>query len=172
MINLIICDPPVTKLFFSLFCFLEMRPQWFECHQIPFSQMWADDILWFPLMLQKKKFVGYFKFQGHDVILSHNLEEVEELWEVWVELRMWGHLFESVSLPNFFFKCWSYTFILFGVCFSVSFVGGNTGREFLYVKLQINTERNVHSVILFFRISDLTQFRKDFSRIKYLQYLQ
>ncbi|CAI5675951.1 unnamed protein product [Oreochromis niloticus] len=57
----------------------EMRPQWFESDKIPFSQMWADDILWFPLMLQKKKFVGYFKFQGHDVILSHTLEEVEEL---------------------------------------------------------------------------------------------
>ncbi|XP_040010221.1 7,8-dihydro-8-oxoguanine triphosphatase isoform X1 [Xiphias gladius] len=57
----------------------EMRPQWFERDQIPFSEMWADDILWFPLMLQKKKFVGYFKFQGHDVILSHKLEEVEEL---------------------------------------------------------------------------------------------
>ncbi|XP_008278592.1 oxidized purine nucleoside triphosphate hydrolase [Stegastes partitus] len=56
----------------------EMRPQWFECDKIPFSQMWPDDIMWFPLMLQKKKFVGYFKFQGHDVILSHKLEEVEE----------------------------------------------------------------------------------------------
>lgn len=42
--------------------------------------MWADDILWFPLMLQRKKFVGYFKFQGHDVILSHKLQEVQELW--------------------------------------------------------------------------------------------
>lgn len=41
--------------------------------------MWADDILWFPLLLQMKKFVGYFKFQGHDVILSHKLEEVEEI---------------------------------------------------------------------------------------------
>lgn len=43
--------------------------------------MWADDILWFPLMLQKKRFVGYFKFQGHEVILSHKLEEVEVLWD-------------------------------------------------------------------------------------------
>ncbi|XP_003964830.1 oxidized purine nucleoside triphosphate hydrolase isoform X2 [Takifugu rubripes] len=57
----------------------EMKPQWFECHQIPFSQMWPDDVLWFPLMLQKKKFLGYFKFQGHDVILSQTLEEVKEL---------------------------------------------------------------------------------------------
>lgn len=57
----------------------EMRPQWFETDKIPFSQMWADDSMWFPLMLQKKKFAGYFKFQGHDVILSHTLEEVKEL---------------------------------------------------------------------------------------------
>ncbi|KAG7505078.1 7,8-dihydro-8-oxoguanine triphosphatase [Solea senegalensis] len=57
----------------------EMRPQWFECDKIPFSQMWPDDILWFPLLLQRKKFVGYFKFQGHDTILSHTLNEVEEL---------------------------------------------------------------------------------------------
>ncbi|XP_022060328.2 oxidized purine nucleoside triphosphate hydrolase [Acanthochromis polyacanthus] len=56
----------------------EMRPQWFECDKIPFSQMWPDDSMWFPLLLQKKKFFGYFKFQGHDVILSHKLEVVEE----------------------------------------------------------------------------------------------
>lgn len=57
----------------------EMRPQWFEFDKIPFSQMWPDDILWYPFILQKKKFVGYFKFQGHDTILSHTLKEVEEL---------------------------------------------------------------------------------------------
>lgn len=73
---------------YFFFCFLEMRPQWFESDKIPFSQMWADDILWFPLMLQKKKFVGYFKFQGHDVILSHTLEEVEELWREIIELLL------------------------------------------------------------------------------------
>lgn len=42
--------------------------------------MWADDVLWFPLMLQKQKFLGYFKFQGHDVIVEQKLEEVENLW--------------------------------------------------------------------------------------------
>uniref|UniRef100_A0A674A8G1 Oxidized purine nucleoside triphosphate hydrolase n=1 Tax=Salmo trutta TaxID=8032 RepID=A0A674A8G1_SALTR len=44
----------------------------------PSGQMWVDDILWFPLMLQKK-FLGYFKFQGHDLIIDHKLEEVENL---------------------------------------------------------------------------------------------
>ncbi|XP_077383573.1 oxidized purine nucleoside triphosphate hydrolase [Festucalex cinctus] len=57
----------------------EMRPQWFDRNKIPFDQMWADDKLWFPLLLQKRKFVGYFHFQGHDVILSYKLDEVEEL---------------------------------------------------------------------------------------------
>ncbi|XP_035254372.1 7,8-dihydro-8-oxoguanine triphosphatase [Anguilla anguilla] len=57
----------------------EMRPRWFDWESIPFDQMWADDHLWFPLMLQKKKFLGYFKFQGHDVILHHQLDEVDEI---------------------------------------------------------------------------------------------
>lgn len=76
--------------------------------------MWPDDILWFPLLLQKKKFVGYFKFQGHDVILSHKLEEVKALWEVWEGARSWGRLNESISLPDFAFKC-CYRYILLSV---------------------------------------------------------
>ncbi|KAK2465595.1 hypothetical protein APHAL10511_002487 [Amanita phalloides] len=47
----------------------EMRPQWFDTgdsatvggagHQpIPFSQMWEDDVYWFPLLLERKFFVG------------------------------------------------------------------------------------------------------------------
>ncbi|XP_061079952.1 oxidized purine nucleoside triphosphate hydrolase isoform X1 [Conger conger] len=57
----------------------EMRPQWFDWESIPYDQMWPDDRMWFPLMLQKKKFLGYFKFQGHDVILNQQLEEVDEI---------------------------------------------------------------------------------------------
>ncbi|XP_028669759.1 oxidized purine nucleoside triphosphate hydrolase [Erpetoichthys calabaricus] len=57
----------------------EMKPQWFNCDKIPFHQMWPDDIYWFPLMMQKKKFLGYFKFQGHDIILEQKLQEVEHL---------------------------------------------------------------------------------------------
>ncbi|KAJ8251135.1 hypothetical protein GJAV_G00217690 [Gymnothorax javanicus] len=57
----------------------EMRPQWFDLESIPFDQMWADDRLWFPLLLKKKKFLGYFKFEGHDLILDHKLEEVDDI---------------------------------------------------------------------------------------------
>lgn len=57
----------------------EMRPQWFHQDQIPFSDMWPDDKLWFPLLLQKKLFQGYFKFQGHSTIIDYTLREVDVL---------------------------------------------------------------------------------------------
>ncbi|KPP69871.1 7,8-dihydro-8-oxoguanine triphosphatase-like, partial [Scleropages formosus] len=53
----------------------EMSPAWFDCDKIPFDQMWPDDKLWFPFMLQRKKFLAYFKFQGHDLILEQKIEE-------------------------------------------------------------------------------------------------
>lgn len=55
----------------------EMRPQWFPRDQIPFADMWPDDSYWFPLLLQEKKFHGYFKFQGQDTILDYRLREVD-----------------------------------------------------------------------------------------------
>ncbi|KAJ6640475.1 hypothetical protein lerEdw1_013705 [Lerista edwardsae] len=57
----------------------EMRPQWFNLDQVPFKNLWPDDIYWFPLLLQKKQFLGYFKFQGQDTILDYTLEEVEKV---------------------------------------------------------------------------------------------
>ncbi|NXS19433.1 8ODP triphosphatase, partial [Mystacornis crossleyi] len=57
----------------------EMRPQWFQLDEVPFHHMWPDDSYWFPLVLQRKLFRGYFKFQGQDTILEHSLKEVEEV---------------------------------------------------------------------------------------------
>lgn len=54
-----------------------MRPQWFQLDQIPFADLWPDDSYWFPLLLQKKKFCGHFKFQDQDTILSYSLREVD-----------------------------------------------------------------------------------------------
>lgn len=52
----------------------EMRPKWFSLSEVPFSDMWPDDPLWFPLMLNGQKFSGYFKFKGHSEILDYTLE--------------------------------------------------------------------------------------------------
>lgn len=117
-----------------------MKPQWFECQKIPFSQMWPDDVLWFPLMLQKRKFVGYFKFQGHDVILSHKLEEVKELWQFWVEL----HTAFQTSPLN------AEVILMYGLVFVIRFHWWEETQDTVF-----------NSVILFFRISDLTHFSKD-----------
>ncbi|KAF8341898.1 NUDIX hydrolase domain-like protein [Amanita rubescens] len=51
----------------------EMRPQWFDIgeaeaatgteHQpIPYSEMWEDDVYWFPLLFERKSFFGRADF--------------------------------------------------------------------------------------------------------------
>jgi hypothetical protein len=54
----------------------EMRPQWWDFDQVPFDSMWADDPLWFPLLLAGKSFVGTIVFKDKTVIASHHIEEV------------------------------------------------------------------------------------------------
>ena len=55
----------------------EMRPKWFKFQDVPFKDMWPDDILWYPYLLKKKKFKGYFLFKGHHEVLETELSEVE-----------------------------------------------------------------------------------------------
>jgi 8-oxo-dGTP diphosphatase/2-hydroxy-dATP diphosphatase len=57
----------------------EMKPEWFNVDEIPFANMWPDDIHWMPLFLAGKKFKGAFTFGEGDEILKKELEEVENL---------------------------------------------------------------------------------------------
>jgi 8-oxo-dGTP diphosphatase/2-hydroxy-dATP diphosphatase len=57
----------------------EMKPQWFHIDEIPFKEMWPDDIHWMPLFLSGKKFKGKFLFGESDIILEQELIEVEEI---------------------------------------------------------------------------------------------
>ena len=63
----------------------EMRPQWFNIDEIPFVQMWPDDIYWMPLFLKGHLFRGKFLFdrpsdQDYSAkIISQELARVEEL---------------------------------------------------------------------------------------------
>jgi 8-oxo-dGTP diphosphatase/2-hydroxy-dATP diphosphatase len=57
----------------------EMKPQWFHVDEIPFKEMWPDDIYWMPLFLAGKKFKGKFLFGESDVIFEKELAEVEEI---------------------------------------------------------------------------------------------
>ena len=55
----------------------EAEPHWFAFDAIPYHEMWADDRLWVPLLLEKKRFVGRFLFDG-DAMLGHTLEAARE----------------------------------------------------------------------------------------------
>jgi 8-oxo-dGTP diphosphatase/2-hydroxy-dATP diphosphatase len=63
----------------------EMRPEWFHVDEIPFKDMWPEDLYWFPMMLAGKKFKGKFLFDRPStpdrktVIIEKELVEVEEL---------------------------------------------------------------------------------------------
>ena len=57
----------------------EMKPAWYHVDEVPFEEMWPDDIHWFPLFLGGKKFKGKFLFGPGDSILEQELLEVEEI---------------------------------------------------------------------------------------------
>jgi 8-oxo-dGTP diphosphatase len=46
----------------------EAAPLWCPVDAIPYDDMWADDRLWFPLMLAGKGFTGWFVFEGDDML--------------------------------------------------------------------------------------------------------
>lgn len=74
------CSPLISWLRIYVFV-SEMRPCWYSFDEIPFKDMWPDDIDWFPLLLKGAKFSGYFKFEGHDKIIDFTLQEVDKLPE-------------------------------------------------------------------------------------------
>lgn len=50
----------------------EAIPLWVRRDSIPYHEMWADDRLWMPVLLQGKHFRGRFVFDG-DSMLEHEL---------------------------------------------------------------------------------------------------
>lgn len=51
----------------------EMSPKWFKYEDVPYSQMWADDQIWMPMILAGKKVEGEFLFGDDNNILEHNI---------------------------------------------------------------------------------------------------
>lgn len=54
----------------------EMKPQWFPIDEIPYADMWPDDILWLPTFLEGKKFRTKFLFGEGDQVLEQKIEVV------------------------------------------------------------------------------------------------
>ncbi len=52
--------------------------QWFRMNQIPYSDMWEDDKLWLPLVLESRNFIGDFYFtQDYKELVSFEMHETE-----------------------------------------------------------------------------------------------
>jgi len=51
----------------------EAIPLWFPIDEIPFEEMWSDDVLWLPRLLAGERVGGRFVFDG-DEMLAHELD--------------------------------------------------------------------------------------------------
>ena len=52
----------------------EMKPFWFNLNEIPYDQMFKDDIFWLPLVLSGKKIRANFELDENFNVKSHTLE--------------------------------------------------------------------------------------------------
>lgn len=56
----------------------EMRPQWFNITEIPYSKMWPDDTVWMPHLLANELFAGTVHV-SEDELISHNVRIVPSI---------------------------------------------------------------------------------------------
>jgi len=57
----------------------EMKPQWFDKTEVPYEQMWSGDVLWFPIFLEGKRFVGICHFDENKKVVRHEIKVVDSV---------------------------------------------------------------------------------------------
>lgn len=57
----------------------EMKPEWFDVDKIPYNKMFEDDKYWIPYVLEGKKINGFFEFDEKWNLISHKIEEVNNI---------------------------------------------------------------------------------------------
>lgn len=57
----------------------EMNPKWFSVHELPFHNMWPDDIFWLPEVINGKTLRAMFTFGQNDVILDKEIHILHKL---------------------------------------------------------------------------------------------
>jgi mutator protein MutT len=57
----------------------EMRPQWFKLHDIPYDQMWQDDIFWLPAALLGHTLQCRFVFNANEQMLDAQMKILDNV---------------------------------------------------------------------------------------------
>lgn len=52
----------------------EMKPRWFPVKEIPYDEMWSDDYLWLPRVLQGEKITAKFSFDKNYQVLEQEIK--------------------------------------------------------------------------------------------------
>jgi len=55
----------------------EMKPKWFFLDEVPFREMWPDDVYWMPLFFAGRKFSGSFIFADQNNILEKEVKIIK-----------------------------------------------------------------------------------------------
>lgn len=56
----------------------EMSPKWFRYSDIPYKDMWADDVYWIPRALKGEQLVGRITFASDESTITHMEWDVVE----------------------------------------------------------------------------------------------
>ena len=55
----------------------EMKPEWFDVHNLPLDEMWSGDKYWLPKVLEGIKLKGEFLYGEKDTVLDFNIVSVD-----------------------------------------------------------------------------------------------
>lgn len=55
----------------------EMAPRWFKIKDIPYAEMWEDDIIWLPCVLQGHKLLASFVFDAAEHMIRADIRLVD-----------------------------------------------------------------------------------------------
>lgn len=56
----------------------EMQPQWFKKDQVPFAEMWEDDIFWLPRVLRGEKLHASFWFDEKFHLIKKQISPLDQ----------------------------------------------------------------------------------------------
>ena len=55
-----------------------MKPEWFKIKDIPFNEMWEDDIFWLPQVLNGKFIEADFLFDENQKMIEKNIHQKDQ----------------------------------------------------------------------------------------------